>query len=55
MTEKITFRLDSDLGQELLKIYQSLEETGLDLDQSKVIRYVLKKGIEKLKLEGKIK
>lgn len=55
MTEKITFRLDSELGQELVKIIVALQNNGLDFDQSKVIRYVLRKGIEKLKLEGMIK
>lgn len=55
VTNKFTFRLTDDMRAEIEKVYMTLSEDGLDMDDSKVIRYLIKKGIEKLKLEGKLK
>lgn len=55
MIEKITFRIDEVLREDLYAVYEYFQREGLELDNSKVIRYLLTKGIEKMKLEGKLK
>lgn len=55
LVKRITFRLTKEQQEELLKVMESLNEIGLDLDESKLVRYVLNKGLEKLRLEGLIK
>jgi antitoxin component of RelBE/YafQ-DinJ toxin-antitoxin module len=55
MTEKVTFRISEDLKGDLEKVYDSLTTDGLDLDMSKVIRYLIAQGLEKLRYDGKLK
>lgn len=55
MNERITFRLNEEMRDVINQIHVEMGKDGLDLDDSKVIRFLINKGIEKLKLEGKLK
>lgn len=55
MNERITFRLNDEMRDVINQIHIVMGQDGLDLDDSKVIRFLINKGIEKLKLEGKLK
>lgn len=55
VVEKITFRITEDLKKDLDKVKEYLASEGMEFDGSKLVRYLMNKGIEKLQLEGKIK
>lgn len=55
MTERKTFRIDEEMQKEFDKVLVSFNKDGLDLDESKLIRFLINKGLEKLRLEGRIK
>lgn len=52
---RITVRLTDELIEDVQKVVDFLEEESIDTDNSKVMRFLINKGLEKLKLEGKIK
>lgn len=55
MTEKVTFRLPEEMTKEFEKVYEYMRQEGIELDNSKLIRFLITKGLEKLRLESKIK
>jgi predicted DNA binding CopG/RHH family protein len=52
---RITIRLNDELMEEVQKVVDYMNEESIDTDNSKLVRFILHKGLEKLKLEGKIK
>jgi len=52
---RITVRLPEDMHKDIQAVVDYLEDNSIDTDNSKVIRFLINKGLEKLKLEGKIK
>lgn len=55
MDKRITFRVTNEMQEELDLVLQYLSREGLDLDESKLVRFLINKGLEKLKLEGVLK
>lgn len=55
VSEKITFRLSEELSTQLEEVCEYMDNQGIEMEKSKVIRYLITKGIEKLYLEGKLK
>jgi antitoxin component of RelBE/YafQ-DinJ toxin-antitoxin module len=55
MNEKITFRINEELKKDLFAVNEVLREEGLDLDASKIIRYLINQGLDKLRYDGKLK
>lgn len=52
---RITVRLPEDMKEDVQKVVDYLTEENIDTDNSKVMRYLINKGLEKLRLENKIK
>ena len=55
MVKRITFRVSDEQQEQINSVLQALNAMGIELDESKLIRYLINKGLEKLKLEGVIK
>lgn len=52
---RITVRLTDEMIEDVQKVVDYLTDEMLDTDNSKVMRFLINKGLEKLRLEGKIK
>jgi hypothetical protein len=52
---RITIRLTDEMQRDVNLVAGYFEESGIDTDNSKLMRYLITKGLEKIRLEGKIK